>query len=319
MEGFDLVPFESIDRLLLVEIRLPNMPAGLIAPLYAKARGDVPLSYATAKAFLDHPKAKVGIVTGVQFEPFLPHGEIDGLIGAVVLARAVGKLGGEAFVLTEKGVAPVIANLIKALGAPNSHAVNVQALSSKELADYANRMDMGVAIEKTGVNRKGIRHTIEGKAYDMGPDYANAFINALNAQGKTTVGYGDGGNEIGFGKIFDAARAIVPFGDKCQCPCGDGMVTATATTILWPVNVSNFGVYGTVAAMALLARDASLALSAQELLKALDVCIASGAVDGGTGLGEPGEDGIPAPAAAAFAQIMHSIVLQSFRTFERAF
>ena len=97
------------------------------------------------------------------------------------------------------------------------------------------------------------------------------------------------------------------------------MVTATATSILWPVNVSNFGVYGTVAGLAMLTEQPDLALTADELLKALDVSVAAGAVDGGTGLLVPGEDGIPAVTAAAFVQILYTIVQKNFAAFERPF
>ena len=134
-----------------------------------------------------------------------------------------------------------------------------------------------------------------------------------------TVGYGDGGNEIGFGKIFDAAREVVPFGATCQCPCGDGMVTSTGTSVLWPVNVSNFGVYGTVAALAIYAEDLTLAFPPEELLRALDVAVAAGAKDGGTGQAIPGEDGIPAETAAAFVRVMYNIVDYGLREIHRPF
>lgn len=322
MNDYLLVPFENIDRLMLVELRERNMPGGVIPKMYSIARGKKePLSYITAKAFIDRPQAKVGIVTGVELHPYMPHGEIDGLPGSVILARALGRLGHEVFILTEEGCVPVIDSLIDELGAPKTKSINVTGMNDDDILKLAKEMDMGVAIEKIGVNRKGITHTIEGKSFDKipGPFYADKFINSLNEQGKYTIGYGDGGNEIGFGKIFDQAREIAPYGAKCQCPCEDGMVTITATTTLWPVNVSNFGAYGTVAGLSILSEDASLALTSEDLLKALDVSVAAGAVDGGTGLLIPGEDGIPALTAAAFIRILKSIVDKNFQLFERAF
>ena len=219
MNKVNYLPYENLDRLLQVEVRALNLPSGVVPELYKIARDEHPLSYVTAETFFTRPTARVGIVTGVSFLPHLPHGEIDGLVGAVVLARALGRLGGESFILTEAGVAPVIEALIEALDAPGVSAVDITPLNSAELDRYAQDLDIGVAIEKIGVNRKGVTHTIEGVAFDGGPSYADDFIQNMNMQGKTTVGYGDGGNEIGFGKIFDAARKVVPYGATCQCPC----------------------------------------------------------------------------------------------------
>lgn len=318
----ELLPFGNIDRLLLVELREPNHIGGVIPKLYPIARGNGdPLSYVTAKAFIDRPKSKIGIVTGVEEAKYMPHGEIDGLPGAVILGRALGRLGHEVYILTEEGCVQVIDSLIKELGATKTKSVNVSHLTNDEILAMAKDMDMGVAIEKIGVNRKGITHTIEGKSFDQkpGPFYADIFIESLNKQGKYTIGYGDGGNEIGFGKIFDQGRDLVPFGTKCQCPCGDGMFTSTATTTIWPVNVSNFGAYGTVAGLAILSDKADLALTPEELLKALIVSVAAGAVDGGNGKLYPGEDGIPDMTAAAYVKILKNIVDKVFQEFKRDF
>jgi hypothetical protein len=313
-------PFENLDRLLLVELRPRNMPGDVVPELYRKVRGsNNPLSYETAKVFLDHPSARVGIVTGVEFPPHLPHGEIDGLIGAVVLGRALGKLGGATSILVEASIVPVIEALIETLDAPRTYAVDVSPWSTKDIEDCADASDIGVAIEKIGVNRKGITHTIEGRAFNSIPAYADAYIDTLTAQGKLTVGYGDGGNEIGFGKMFDEARAIVPHGAVCQCACGDGIITQTATDVLWPVNVSNFGAYATAAALAILTENPDLAITPAMLLDGLDAAVKAGARDGGTGLAIPGEDGIPAATAAAFAQVIYTALEHGLREVHRPF
>jgi hypothetical protein len=133
------------------------------------------------------------------------------------------------------------------------------------------------------------------------------------------VGYGDGGNEIGFGKLFEAARAIVRHGEVCQCDCQDGIITCTATDVLWPVNVSNFGAYATAAGLAILTENPDLAITAETHLKALDAAVAAGARDGGTGQAIPGEDGIPAPTAAAYVQIISTLVDHALHEVHRPF
>lgn len=198
--------------------------------------------------------------------------------------------------------------------------MNVSKLSRENLHTLTSDIDIGVAIEKIGVNSKGITHTVEGKAFEEnGPKYGDDFINTLNAQGKITIGYGDGGNEIGFGKIYEKVRDLTPYGKKCQCPCESGKATITATDIVWPVNVSNFGAYGTVAGIAILLEDPGIALSAKDHLKALEVSIEAGAFDGSTGRPILAEDGIPAATAGAYVQVMQGIAEASFSDFNRPF
>jgi hypothetical protein len=77
-----------------------------------------------------------------------------------------------------------------------------------------------VFIEKTGPNAKGVHHSIMGTAKN--PDetgHAFHLAEAAKARGIVTIGVGDGGNEIGNGLIYDAARQIQPYGLKCQCDC----------------------------------------------------------------------------------------------------
>jgi hypothetical protein len=85
----------------------------------------------------------------------------------------------------------------------------------------------------------------------------------MNRMGKLTVGIGDGGNEIGFGNIGGRLKDLVPFGAMCKCPCGQGMLAATPTTLLYPVLVSNWGGYALTAALAVMVKDLSLAHTAE--------------------------------------------------------
>ena len=63
---------------------------------------------------------------------------------------------------------------------------------------------MAVTIEKLGRNKEGIRHSVMGTPLPKTGDYyIDDFIVAMTEKGKLTVGIGDGGNEIGFGKIHD--------------------------------------------------------------------------------------------------------------------
>ena len=71
-----------------------------------------------------------------------------------------------------------------------------------------------IAVEKMGPNMKGVHHTSRG--FDVTALRAKAYhlFEKASAKGIFTGGIGDGGNEIGFGKIFEEARQIIPTGAK---------------------------------------------------------------------------------------------------------
>lgn len=129
---------------------------------------------------------------------------------------------------------------------------------------------------------------------------------------------GDGGNEIGFGAIFDAAREIVPHGQACGCACNDGIVTSTATQILYPASVSNFGAYALTCALGVLESKPLLLVSADRIAAAVEAAVTNGCLDGGTF--EPGrlaDDGIPMEGVIALVNLLRTVATQHFRVTPR--
>lgn len=301
--------FENIDRLVQVELRPAGMPMGVIPQLYTLARGDgPPLSLTIAQRLLEPDVARVACVTGVVFDP-LVHGEIDGPIGSAVLATALARLGKSTAVIAPAGMARVLAAVRAALNG------EFDILADGEAS--ADDFDAAVAIERLGRNRKGRHHTILGGPLELDPS-ADDLVAALNERGRLTVGLGDGGNEIGFGALFDDARRLVPRGVDCGCPCGDGIVTSTATELLFPVSVSNLGAHAVTAALGLLADRPTLLPSTAALESATLAAMAEGSLDGGTFRpGFMGDDGIPFETVAAIVGVLRGICTQAFRTTPR--
>jgi hypothetical protein len=94
-----------------------------------------------------------------------------------------------------------------------------------------------------------------------------------------TVAFGDGGNEIGMGKIYGEVSRLPIIPSVTAC---DELVIAT---------VSNWGVYGVIAAMSCkLHQDLFRFFDPVEIVRHL---VERGAVDGKTGYGECSEDGFP--------------------------
>lgn len=311
--------YENIDRLLTVELRTPGLPRGVIPQLYHFARGEQPITYRAAKALAEVENGRVAIITGIHFPPHYPAGETDGPVGAVVLASALTSLGMRVDVMVEGPVVrPVEAMRSEADGA--FEVMDTSELTHESVAQLAASYDAGVTVEKLGVNALGVRHSIQGTALPPEVPNMDSFIDALNAAGKLTIGIGDGGNEIGFGAIFDKARQIVPHGAKCRCPCKGGIVTRTSTRVLLPALVSNFGAYGVVAALAVLLNKPDLSPRGSEIVSLLEVGIAGGLVDGASV--KPDliwDDGIPAAGVAAWVDTLSTIVSQEATRIERPF
>ncbi|MBJ7596984.1 glutamate cyclase domain-containing protein [Candidatus Nephthysia bennettiae] len=302
--------FENVDRLSQVEMRPQGLPAGIIGQLYAVARGDgEPLALQAAAALREPSIERVACVTGIA-GGLLPRGEVDGPIGAAALANALVNAGKTADVVVPQAMVHVAEAVRAAIGG------DFRVVS--ELEATPDGYDAAVTIEKLGRNRKGVFHTIFGAPLQDQAPTGDEFTEAMNRAGKLTVGIGDGGNEIGFGAIFDRAREIVPHGMDCGCPCHDGLVTSTATTIVFPASVSNFGAYAIAAALGVLDEKPLLLVSPTRIAAAVEAAVTNGCLDGGTF--EPGrvaDDGIPIEGVMAYVSLLRTIACQHFRTSPR--
>src|SRR5438105_3637078 len=114
----------------------------------------------------------------------------------------------------------------------------------------------------------------------------------------TTVGVGDGGNEIGMGAIpRNALKAAgVPPRIASVVPV-DHLVVA---------GVSNWGAYGIVAHLGRLAGRNLLHSGADER-RLIEACVRAGAVDGITRRREATVDGVPLAAHAGIVELMNAL------------
>jgi hypothetical protein len=300
-----LEPFENLDRLALVSMRMRGLPPAVSPQLYEAARkSGEPLSYRAASALLEPHVARVALVTGIVAGP-LKLGEADGPIGAAVLASALNAVGRVADVVVPAPMLPVVEGIRSALGT----SFRIVADSDTDHRSY----DAAVTIERLGRNRKGVWHWIFGGRLDDYGSPADDLIEAMYAAGKTTIGIGDGGNEIGFGAVFDEVRAFVPGGATCKCPCGDGIVTSTATKIVIAASVSNVGAYALASAIGILAGMPLLLPSPERVGAALEASVARGCIDGGTmEAGRLLDDSVPLDSMKALVTLFRSIATQGF-------
>lgn len=233
-----------------------------------------------------------------------PPTETDGPPGTVALARAAVALGYDQVVLvTDDCNRDVFA---AALAGDECCLKSVQLVSfpaelnetkEAELRHLADKAELIIACERAGPASDGNCYTMRGT--NMQGLVAPLHLLVEYARPKPFLAIGDGGNELGMGKVYDPhIIKNIPDGSKIGC--------VVAADHLVAASVSNWGGYA-LAAAAGLARaeqeanqDAAvddwvskcLPREAQEVAL-LDRCVAAGCRDGVSGKMEATVDGMP--------------------------
>ena len=256
----------------------------------------------------------------------LPAGEVDGLLGAASLARALDHaFGVKSVIVAEERIRASHKRL--ALRCRDQHGrrdPDQRQASHRHLRAGANsrRWQQGqvqglldkygpkamVAIERLGPNRKKLIHGATGLSYDPVHAKTQHLFEMAHDRKIKTIGIGDMGNEIGFGLILEDVLKIAPFGAKCQCPCGMGMATTVATDVLISAAISNWGAYGISAALAALLKRPDILQDPLTQARMLEACVMAGAVDGLHASQILSDDGVPEPSHQSLVQLLHAIV-----------
>ena len=303
---------ENIDIVMNVEMRRRGLPRGNKWAMYRMAREleDEALCLAAARVF-DRPPARVLIATGAAVPEHMPVGENDGPIGTAVLARALQRMGHSIGVVTDAVSAPPIEGLFDHLGV-DADVTTVEVGDTETPDRLLSEHDIVTAVERLGGNRNGFLHGVNGVLRSGHRANLDRLFFGAAEQGKPTVAIGDGGNEIGFGRIVERLEREMPeFAGKEATPCGGGVYSVVPADVLVVANSSNIGAYGVAAALALLRMDPALAHDAELDLGLHHFGAGLGLVDGANGARHAWCDGIPPEATAAVVTIMRAIVTQT--------
>ena len=262
-------------------------------------------------------------------------GENDGPSGAAAIARAL-VLGRNAtcVMLCEETLLPAIRNTCRAAGLfPVTREQAAIARADKSLATivmlpFATEDDAGQAqatqmldevqpdllfsTERVGRNDHGVYHSMRGIDYGMGRARVDFLFDAALDRGIPVVAVGDGGNEIGMGKLAEHVKAHVPYGEACQCGCGGGIGAVTGCDVLVTAACSNWGCTAIAAAMAARAGDARLLHTPEREALLLDTMVANGLINSTHGLVDDNVDGFPRASHIAVAELCRSIVGRAF-------
>jgi len=182
------------------------------------------------RSIAEHPNPLVGIVTGFMIPSVKPAtGETDGPLGALFLAHVLEWLGIRVFLQSD-------AAGMDALRVALCKVPLIDLLHDLKPEDYfPDDLTHLIAIERSGPSHAdGRNRTMRGR--DITEFTAPAHLLFEGPRTYATIGMGDGGNEIGMGKIPRATIAKnIPNGDQVAC--------RTATDFLIVAGISNWGAY----------------------------------------------------------------------------
>ncbi len=322
---------EYVDRLITVEIRNRGMPRGITRPLYDAARaegGGRPLSLRAAEELHArvHRDDNVFIITGAGRPPMMPKGENDGPVGAASLARVFLRGIGATpiYLLEPHHVDPVVAASeaagVTIVGYDTAKArhhggvVEKAPTDEAQVAGWASKLfdtyrpTAVISTERLSPNAKGITHNATGQRVpspyvDLSPVVAEAA-----KRGVVTVGVGDHGNEIGFGRIQAAVREVHPYGGRCQCPCGAGMASGVRTDVLVVATMSNWGMYGIEAMLAILLNQPYLPHPPAMTRRIIHACLDAGGLEAMWGTKLYLVDGAEGESSEAVVQMLGDLV-----------
>ena len=295
---------EHIDRLITVELKNRGMPHGFLANLYDVARaegGGRPLCMRAAEGIVNSVGRgdSVIILTGAGYPPPMPKGESDGPPGAAGLLRGLywGLGAVPVYVCEQRHVEPIVASSEaahlmvkdfadakeKRLGAVIAAAPNDQAAVDGWVNDLFDRIQPKalVAIERLGPNDHGVIYNATGqiKGPQTGIIDLASVVHEATRRGVFTVGIGDHGNEIGFGRIEEHLKDVMPFGAKSQDGNPGGNACAVKTDVLIPAMMSNWGAYGIEAALAYLVKDSNVMHSPEMERNVITKCLEAGGLE----------------------------------------
>jgi hypothetical protein len=194
----------------------------------------------------------IAVVTGFLIphtEP--PSGETDGPLGALFLARALAPIGVRVALLTDLHSKAALDAGLAACGLTEQTPLWTFPPRSHPRDEWmaADRAGLGfgpthlLALERVGpVHGSDRCHNMRGVDITEHTTPAHLLFEhaALREPPPVTIGVGDGGNEIGMGKIpRETIRRNIPNGDRIAC--------RVATDHLIVTGVSNWGAYALAA------------------------------------------------------------------------
>ncbi|WP_120003489.1 glutamate cyclase domain-containing protein [Nesterenkonia muleiensis] len=219
--------------------------------------------------------------------------ETDGPPGAVTLGQALGRLGYDVQFVTDDRCAEMM-EMIVPKATVHVMPTDIDDVSVQRFAQsilYAADPSLLLAVERCGPDRDGKYLQFDGTDITE----MTGKTDRLFGQGIPSIGFIDGGNEIGVGSV---AQHVADVSGLPASPC----IVATDRVVLG--SVVNWACYGVIAALSLRTGFNLLPSIAEETRLREDV-VRAGAVEGESGERIPAVDGIPSELNSLILKSLH--------------
>jgi D-glutamate cyclase len=316
---------ENLDQLMTLDMRGDGISRALAAA--ARAQTDGPLALTAARRLREalYEGGSALFLTGFVVPPW-GIGETDGLIGTVVLARALERaFATRIVVVSEEDVLPALeagfreAGLLvyrKLEAANRGRSVCLipfpkdEAVAAAEAARLAEEVAPAacVAIERPGKNAVGQYHYALGKNVTEWVAPVDLLYEAVAGRNALTVAVGDFGNELGMGAIAPAVIAETPAGADCGCPCQGGIACPIPADVTVASSVSDWGAYATAAALSYLQGEPAVFTTPCEYKAVLRATVRGGCIDGASHYAIPAIDGVAEETNVALVALLRDAV-----------
>ena len=276
---------------------------GVCRILYKAAREYTgkPLSINAAEQLIKSVKQDdiVYIITGFVL---LSHkkAEMDGIVGAMLLARALSKaFKAKPVIICPEDNLKAVENMAFVMGLhlyrdidelrqyPISMGVAVFTKDKKKATAEARALlkkappSFVISTEAPGANKKGVYHNATG--LDVTPLEAktDVLFKLVKETKIPNIAIGDLGNEIGMGAIAEHLYKYVPYAKegRCRCGCEGGIAADTAADHIITATVSDWGANALIAALSFLTGNPEVLHTVETQREAMRTASKSGMID----------------------------------------
>ena len=225
------------------------------------------------------------VLIGTGF-PVVDTFETDGPVGTIALYNALESLGTTPIIVCGRPLSQALGDRYRV------HEIRVGDHDKRE-QEAIEALDKYqpqaiVSIERPGLAADGSYYNMRGE--DISPSTA-CFDTFMNLSECPTIAIGDGGNEIGMGKVSEALKDlnIVPAATSC-----DELIVA---------DVSNWGAYGIISFLSHWhGSDLLMEIDPLGILKYISEL---GGIDGVTRINQLTEDGLPVSEGESILRELH--------------
>ena len=238
----------------------------------------------SARLIQDNPGT---VLIGTGF-PVTHTFETDGPVGAIALYQGLAAIGSRPVLVCGEPLYSALVGEYQCLRIRDNELEQAPAQTRELLDQY--QPSLIISIERPGLSAEGRYFNMRGEDIT---ERCACFDYFVTDSDLPSIGIGDGGNEIGMGKVYDALKALAIIPSRTAC---DELVIA---------DVSNWAAYGILAMLGKL-RGEDLLADIQPLA-ILEYLSAMGSVDGVTRENTLTEDSLCFSAGQALLEQIRAI------------